>query len=403
MMDLNTSELAVATGTSADVIERLVDAGVLRPATAGVFVPSDIARVRLVLSMEASGVSVEALGGAIRSGDLSLRQVDILMPDPIPLLPRTHAEVREELGAPPELTQRIRALLGTAGASDEDPVRADDDELARMVAEAHAAGATPDDLTRIVLVFADSIRRVVAAQRDFSNQVLVQPYLEAGGSTAEALIDTLEARTRYRDLGRRLLLLLHTRFIEDISFQTVVELTEAALASKGISAAKPATMPAIAFVDQTGYTRMTGDLGDAAAAGAAARLAEMAQVTSASNDGRLVKLLGDGVMLYFRDAASAVKSTLELQAQSAEQDLAPLHAGIETGPVLARDGDFFGTVVNVSARIADYARPGEVLVTRAVVDARGGGGVVAFDEIGQTPLKNVARPVELFRARPVGR
>jgi class 3 adenylate cyclase len=269
-----------------------------------------------------------------------------------------------------------------------------------MVAEAHAAGATPDDLTRIVLVFADSIRRVVAAQRDFSNQVLVQPYLEAGGSTAEAVIDTLEARTRYRDLGRRLLLLLHTRFIEDISFQTVVELTEAALAAKGISPAKPATMPAIAFVDQTGYTRMTGDLGDAAAAGAAARLAERAQVTSASNDGRLVKLLGDGVLLYFRDAASAVKSTLELQAQSAEEDLAPLHAGIETGPVLARDGDFFGTVVNVSARIADYARPGEVLVTRAVVDAWGGGGGVAFDEIGQTPLKNVARPVELFRARP---
>jgi adenylate cyclase len=75
-----------------------------------------------------------------------------------------------------------------------------------------------------------------------------------------------------------------------------------------------------------------------------------------------------------------------------------VHAGVNAGPVLRRDGDYFGSVVNVSSRLADHAAPGEILVTREVVDAWHGGDDVSFVDAGPAPLKNVPQPVEVFRA-----
>jgi adenylate cyclase len=64
-----------------------------------------------------------------------------------------------------------------------------------------------------------------------------------------------------------------------------------------------------------------------------------------------------------------------------------------------RDGDDFGTVVKVASRVAAEAAAGEVLVTPEVVAAREGNGGIRFDSLGAVALKNVARPVHLFRAR----
>src|SRR5262249_30981029 len=107
---------------------------------------------------------------------------------------------------------------------------------------------------------------------------------------------------------------------------------------------------------------------------------------------------GDGVMLHFPDATSAVRSTLEIQSSVAHDALPPVHSGVNAGPVLRRDGDYFGSVVNVSSRLADYAAPGEILVTREVVAAWRGGDDVSFVEAGPATLKNVPQPVEVFRA-----
>ncbi len=78
---------------------------------------------------------------------------------------------------------------------------------------------------------------------------------------------------------------------------------------------------------------------------------------------------------------------------------APTHVGLDAGPVLYQEGDHFGRTVNVAARIAEYARPGEVLVTSAVVDAVRRPGI-AFASIGQVELKGVAGVLELHIARP---
>jgi adenylate cyclase len=78
--------------------------------------------------------------------------------------------------------------------------------------------------------------------------------------------------------------------------------------------------------------------------------------------------------------------------------LPPVHVGLHAGPVLFQEGDYFGQTVNLSSRIADYARPGEVLVTRSVAEVSSDPGV-RFDEVGPVELKGVAGPVPLLRAQ----
>src|SRR5207344_2335494 len=119
--------------------------------------------------------------------------------------------------------------------------------------------------------------------------------------------------------------------------------------------------------DLTGYTRFTAERGDKAAAELAETLRRLVQRTSVEHGGRPVKWLGDGVMFHFRDPGPAVVAALEMIDGIATAGLPPAHVGLHAGPVLFQDGDYFGRTVNVASRIAGYARPGEVVVSQAVV------------------------------------
>jgi class 3 adenylate cyclase len=78
--------------------------------------------------------------------------------------------------------------------------------------------------------------------------------------------------------------------------------------------------------------------------------------------------------------------------------LPPAHVGIRAGPVVIQEGDHFGRTVNLAARIAQYARPGEVLVSQEVIDAAGA-EPVTFTEIGPVELKGVSGPLRLYTTR----
>jgi adenylate cyclase len=93
-----------------------------------------------------------------------------------------------------------------------------------------------------------------------------------------------------------------------------------------------------------------------------------------------------------------VLSALEMVEALPAAGLPPVHVGLHAGPVLFQEGDYFGQTVNLSARIADYARPGEVLVTRSVADASTE-SEIRFDEVGPVELKGVAGTVPLLRAQ----
>jgi class 3 adenylate cyclase len=153
----------------------------------------------------------------------------------------------------------------------------------------------------------------------------------------------------------------------------------------------------MSFLDLTGYTRLTEERGDEAGAEIAGALGRLVHVNAQDHGGRPVKWLGDGVMLYFPDPQAAVLSALDLSDGVPAAGLPPAHTGIDAGPVILQDGDYFGRTVNTAARIASHAGPGQVLVTDAVVRASRD-PAIRFDDAGLVELEGLSHPVHLHRA-----
>ena len=311
----------------------------------------------------------------------------------------THAEAGQELQVDDEMAERVRLLLGVTAAGPQEPIRRDDAELYRLISRVASLGADHEEMIRVFRVLVESARRIVDVQREFIDEVLLGPAIRGGMSEPEVLRSTSPRRLEYRDLGRQILDVILDRVVDEAVFESVVVLMERALAREGILAHAPEGPGAIAFVDLSDYTRIAEESGDEEAARQASLLGEFVLEFTAGRRGRLVKLLGDGAMLHFPEATSAVTFALEAVDSAGGHGLGALHAGIHAGPMIRRDGDYFGTVVNVASRVAAEAAAGEVLVTPEVVDAREGNGGIRFDSLGAVALKNVARPVDLFRAR----
>ncbi len=153
--------------------------------------------------------------------------------------------------------------------------------------------------------------------------------------------------------------------------------------------------PAVVLVDLSGFTAMTEAEGDAAAATTAARLDDAASRAALRGGGRVVKLLGDGALLLFPDADTAVRATCWVRDQLADLPL-HLHAGIDSGPVAERDGDVFGRTVNMAARLASAAKDGQILVSAAARDAASGLPESGVRPVGPLQLKGLEQPVAAF-------
>ena len=147
------------------------------------------------------------------------------------------------------------------------------------------------------------------------------------------------------------------------------------------------------FLDISGYTRLTEERGDAAAAELAEDLGRLVQRESVKHGGRAVKWLGDGVMLHFPNPGRGVAAALDMVEGVADAGLPPAHVGLHAGPVIFQEGDYYGRTVNLAARIAGYAQPGQVLVSQALVDLSSG-PELAFTAVGPVELKgSPARPI----------
>jgi class 3 adenylate cyclase len=156
--------------------------------------------------------------------------------------------------------------------------------------------------------------------------------------------------------------------------------------------------PAIDFIDLAGFTSLTIERGDEAAATVATRLFDVAETAVLPVGGRVVKQLGDGVLLRFPDTETAVRTVGSIARALTSAGLPPAHGGIAAGPVIDRDGDVFGRTVNLASRIAAEAGPGEIVVEEGVVVALPR-GTATFEPVGRVELKGVPMPVALWRLR----
>ena len=153
------------------------------------------------------------------------------------------------------------------------------------------------------------------------------------------------------------------------------------------------TESAAVFADLCDYTRLCDERGDLAAAQMAVTLEALARDVAHDHFGRVVKMLGDGAHLFFASAEDAVAASLALAARIRTSELPCARIGVNAGPMVAVNGDYYGTTVNVAARIAAQARPGDVLVGEAAVC-----GSARFECVGPVALRGVARQISLYRA-----
>jgi adenylate cyclase len=160
---------------------------------------------------------------------------------------------------------------------------------------------------------------------------------------------------------------------------------------------------AIVFTDLAGFTEFTALRGDDAAL-ALLSLQERLVRDEMGSRGRIVKELGDGLMLWFDDACDAVRTALSLQdsfEKHAAADGLPLwvRIGLHYGNPARRGSDLIGHDVNVAARIVDIAAPGEVLLSQACTDQIGDGlPGVTLEEVGPVVMKGIPEPIPLYRA-----
>jgi adenylate cyclase len=158
---------------------------------------------------------------------------------------------------------------------------------------------------------------------------------------------------------------------------------------------------AVVFTDLVGFTEYTAASGDDAAVQLLAWQDDIVTRLLPS-DARIVKELGDGLMLFFPHACDAVGTmlgVLDAFAAAGDRDEMPLwvRVGAHWGCPAVRGTDLVGHDANVAARVADVAGPGELLVSRALVEADPHDGVT-FDEVGPVMMKGLPEPVSLFRA-----
>jgi len=249
---------------------------------------------------------------------------------------------------------------------------------------------------RLIRVIGDSARRIADTEADLWRTEILGPLFAQGRTNSEIGELTGSFATAYEEVDDRAILAMAHGQQTSAWAKNIFEGFERELIDAGLHAAE-GVPPAICFLDVTGFTRLTEERGDAMAADLAGHLARIVQRTSVGHGGKPIKWLGDGVMFHFREPAGAVRAALEMVDGARDAGLPPAHAGVHAGPVLFQEGDYFGRTVNAAARIAEYARQGEMLVSQAVVDLVDLPDI-AFREIGPVELKGLAGPIRLYSA-----
>ena len=404
MSGLSRTELASEAGATPERVDELVRIGVLHPESDGSFTSADVARVRLVAAYESAGIGLDLIDRALDERWITFERIDDFYRDSGPRSDRTVAAFRESLGPRGDLLAPVLAALGLPSPDDDDLLTVRDEQRITAFLQAWNIGDEPDVVVRAGRLIGEAMRRTVDGWLELFAEQVTRP-LEAGQTrTIDEMLPVVlpRAATIISQTPDVLVWLFQRHLDAGMDAQNVASM-EAGLAREGLIPPRPVAPQAIAFVDLAGYTRLTETGGDELAARSAAQLAELADAAARPQGGRLVKLLGDGAMLHFREPRGAVLATLELIGAIRNAGLPAGHAGISAGPMIARDGDYFGHTVNLAARLSGAATAGIALATRDVVEAVGSDDAeVRFEPAGELDLKNVAQPVAAFQVERAG-
>ena len=354
-----------------------------------------------------AGIALDDLVWTLNSRRFGLRSLGAIFTEPVPRTARTYDELVAALGPDAAHLPAVYAALGLPEPDPDARPRVDEAELIldfiRLWSLVDPSGAAH---ARVARQIGDATRRIAESWLDVWDEVARPDPTTQGAPTvgpmaypADPTDPDQNPSIRMSVLGRRLVSLAHERHLEITLTSRIIAAMEGVLGAAGRLPERSQRPPAIAFVDLAGFTSMTVERGDEAAAAAAAGLFDLAERAVRDGGGRVVKQLGDGVLLRLPDSEAALLAVGAIVGAMGTAGLPAAHAGIAAGPVFVRDGDLFGRTVNLASRIADRAAAGEVIVEEGVVIALPH-GTATFEPIGRVELKGFPDPVALWRARP---
>ena len=396
MTDFSRREAAARAGIDQETLDHLVELEIVQPDEGDRFREGAVRKLALVGSLLAGGIPAAALAAKIRAGDFDLNFLDSPSFDTFTALSgSTFEQVASERNIPIEVLLAVRESVGAAVARPADYLSEVELEIVPSIEAQLASGFPPDTVERLVRILGDSLRRYVLAGAEAFRSHIIGPVAHASGEEIGAAAEA--ASERISEPIERAIVGMYRAQLRHAYTSDIVDGITSELAASGIVESTE-RLPAMCFLDITGFTRLTSERGDKAAADLADVLGRLVTRVSVEHGGRPVKWLGDGVMFHFREAGPGVIAALTMADEVPRAGLPPAHVGLHAGPVVFQDGDYYGSTVNLASRIADYARPGEVLVSRTVVDATSD-RQVEFAALGEIELKGAPGPIELYAAR----
>jgi adenylate cyclase len=278
-----------------------------------------------------------------------------------------------------ETTELLRMLGLAAPAPDEQYLSAPEARaLCELAALRHSWA--PGVLKQLARVYGQAVAHVARSEVQlFGLHAESQEELRA---RIEPLLPVVEA----------LLTGAHRRWLEHELAQAGVREAELQVTEGEL----PGTVEvALLFCDLKGFTAYAEAHGDAAAAAAIDRFAEVVEQEHGP-EGRVVKALGDGYMLSYPIAATAVAAGVRmLERVGADHDSPPLHASVHAGSAVFRDGDYLGRAVNLAARLVDVAAADELLASDVVAEATR--SEFEWKHVGLEPVRGFVEPVDVWR------
>lgn len=343
----------------------------------------------LPATLRAHGFSDEEIDAAAAQDRLVLLPVERVLMAPATL---SLADLVEQGGLGETVTRHRLRSLGVTIPEDAGEVAfgADDLDAVKRGARYVAAGidieegrAVTHALSGMTARMADPLRRLFASQ-----------FLEPGDEEADLAMRFAEkAETLMPLLADDLDYLLRMHLVDDLRNASLSQ------AERASGALTDAYDVAVGFADIVGFTALGEELAESELTDIATRLGELAD-EHVRQPVRVVKTIGDAVMLVSRDPDALVRTMVAIA--EADSGLPDLRVGIAYGRAVPRLGDWYGPVVNLAARITARARPASILVTNALEEALKEPERYQLSEAGHKRLKGIADPVPVKRLRSAG-
>jgi adenylate cyclase len=388
--ELTLAQVAARAGVSPATVSRWVKGGLI-PGYDGSWTPAGAAYARVVARLRARGHSLEQIKRASENGQLAVGPIENLWSRPGPRYSLRDAE--RVSGLDGELIKRLHVTMGLGGLP-ADGFTEEDLQIFKFGGAVLDAGLPLPAFLQLMRVYGQAVAQIADAEVRLIHLYVHEPLMRADVSSVE-IADEMEGLVRETlPFATPFMNYLHDRLLGQFVEQDMIDHMEADLGDDALEEGR--VRVAIAFADIAGYARLTVERGDEAALSTVERFVE-AVAQTLPVDARVIKMLGDEVMVVGSDAAALTAWALELQAGIAPGEPLP-RIGLHYGEALYRDGDYFGREVNQAARVVARAAGGEVLVTRPIVEMAASVDGLEFDRIGEVRLKGFSEPTELFIA-----